>query len=244
MTNESDKPLNQGPPLKPLILLADSQLLFFKENDRPYIRRLRQLFEPGKSLSAAYIGASNGDQAEYYDMFELAMQSIGIEQCKHITSALTPDGLRFIENADIILLSGGDIWLGWQTLDKIAPLLQQAREKGAVLIGTSAGSVQMGQLGYRDKPYLSNTDLFATLGYIPAIFGAHEEQQNWRSLRQVVSHTAGCLPGLGIQTGAGVIITPDNNLQAIRKPVMSFGVVENQLVQKPVWQLQIDQPLL
>jgi peptidase E len=226
--------------LKPLIFLADSQLLFYKENDKPYIRRLTQLFKPGQSLAAAYIGASNGDEPQFYDMFAEAMRSIGVTNCKHITSDLTSEQLNFLAQAQIILLSGGDIWLGWQTLAKVAGLLTAARNNGAVLIGTSAGAIQMGQLGWFDKPALSNTDIFATLGLVPAIFSAHEEAQNWHLLRQVVSQTAGFLPGIGIRSGAGLIITPDNKIQAIRKPLDHFTVQENQLMQQPLWQLTID----
>ncbi len=227
-------------PLKPLILMADSQLLFFKEQDRPYIRRLRQLFAPNQSMSAAYIGASNGDEVEYFDMFEMAMQSIGITNCMQITCDLTAQQLNFVASAQIILLSGGDIWRGWQTLNKIAPLIKAARDNGAVLIGTSAGAIQLGQLGWHDKPHLTNTDLFSTFGFTPAVFGAHDEQQNWRSLRQMVTLTRGDLPGLGIQTGAGLIITNDNMVQAIRKPAISFSIKDGQLVQQPLWQLQLD----
>ena len=227
-------------PLKPLILLADSQLLFFKEQERPYIRRLRQLFAPNQPMSAAYIGASNGDEVEYYDMFEMAMQSIGITNCLQITTELTAQQLNFVASAQIILLSGGDIWRGWQTLSKIAPLIKAARDNGAVLIGTSAGAIQLGQLGWHDKPHLTNTDLCSTFGFIPAIFGAHDEQQNWRSLRQMVTQTGGTLPGLGIQAGAGLIVTPDNNVQAIRKPAISFSIKDEQLGPQPLWQIPLD----
>jgi cyanophycinase len=238
--NTGHRNLTTTAPLKPLILLADGQLLFFKEQDRPYIRRLRQLFAPNQSMSAAYIGASNGDEVEYYDMFEMAMQSIGITNCMQVTSDLTAQQLNFVTSAQIILLSGGDIWRGWQTLSKIAPLIKAARNNGAVLIGTSAGAIQLGQLGWHDKPHLTNTDLFSTFGFIPAIFGAHDEQQNWRSLRQIVTQTNGTLPSLGIQTGAGLIVTPDNNVQAIRKPAISFSIKDQQLVEQPLWQLQLD----
>jgi cyanophycinase-like exopeptidase len=230
------RPSNQ---LKPLFLLADSQLLFFKENGKPYINRLLNLFDPGQSLTAAYIGASNGDEPQFYDIFTQAMAAISITNCRHITSDLTPSNLDFISNAQIILLAGGNINLGWQTLNKIAPQLNMARHNGAVLIGTSAGAIQMGQLGWHDKPQLSNTDIFSTLGYIPAIFGAHEEQQNWHQLRQVVSQTAGVFPGIGIQSGAGLMVTPDNQIQSIGKPLIHLSVKENQLMQQSLSQLML-----
>lgn len=225
--------------LKPLILLADSQLLFYKEDQRPYMRRLLQLFEPNQTLKAAYIGASNGDEPEYFQIFESAMETIGINQCMHITTALTQQQLNFLTSAHIILLAGGDTWQGWQTIKKIAPLLKAAKSNGAVLIGTSAGAIHLGLLGYRDNKYLCNTDLFGTLGYIPAFFSPHDESNQWQALKQMVVQTAGCIPGIGIPAGAGLVITPDNHIQAVRKPAISFTVNKDKIMQQPAWKIQL-----
>jgi hypothetical protein len=50
--------------IKPIFLLSDSQLLFWREEDVPFLERVRKAIEeeePGKEIRAAYIGASNGD---------------------------------------------------------------------------------------------------------------------------------------------------------------------------------------
>ena len=225
--------------LRPIIVLADSQLLFYREDDVPYIRRIRALFDQHTTLSAAYIGASNGDKPEFYEMFQAAMESIDITDCKHITTALTPTQLHFLRNANIIMLSGGDIYQGWQTVRHLEPILRQARNNGAVLIGTSAGAIQLGQIGWHNKAYLSNTDLFATLGFIPAIFSAHEEQRDWPFLQQLISQTAGCLPGLGLPAGGGAIVTPDNQIQAIRRALAHAELDGEEVKLGSIWKLQL-----
>jgi len=226
--------------LKPMILLADSQLLFYTEGNQPYMRRLLQLFEPNQPLKAAYIGASNDDQIEFFQLFESAMNNIGVNDCMHISQALNSSELSFLASAHIILLAGGEIWHGWKTIERLAPLLNAAKSNGAVIIGTSAGAVQMGLLGWRDSEFVNNTDLFSTLGYVPAMFSPHDENNEWRTLKQMVVQTAGCLPGIGIPTGSGVIVTPDNHIQAIRNPAVSFTIKGDKIIQQPAWKIQLN----
>lgn len=237
MTTPIEK--QQTSPLKPLILLADSQLLFLKDEGSPYIRRLLKLFTPGQLIKAAYIGASNGDQHEFYQMFEMAMNSIGITDCLHVDNKLTHQQLDFLSTAQIILLAGGDTWLGWQTIRQMAPQINQARKQGAILIGTSAGSVQMGTLGHRDKSHLCNTDLFSTFGFVRAMFSPHEEKQDWKMLKQMVQQTAGTMPAIGIPSGSGLIITNDNLVQSVRKPAVTFTIKDNKLVEQSAWKIQL-----
>ena len=63
--------------IKPLYLLADSQLLFWKEAEHGIVDRLRaDVDSPSK---AAYLGASNGDNPEFYALFTAAMESAGCD---------------------------------------------------------------------------------------------------------------------------------------------------------------------
>ena len=74
--------------IKPIILLADSQLLFYRDEAGSFLeRRVLPLFaedEPDPILDpkAAYLGASNGDAPEFYDLFLSAMSTIGIRTCR------------------------------------------------------------------------------------------------------------------------------------------------------------------
>lgn len=224
---------------QPLVLLSDSQLLFLKEDNQPFIQRLYQLFPHKSALCAAYIGAANGDKPEYFEIFEAAMQSIDITDCRHIKADANQDELAYLDYADLILLAGGDTYLGWQTVSKLKPQLDSARARGAVLIGLSAGAIHLGSLGFHNKRHLSNTDMFATLGYCPAIISAHEEKMRWPMLKQLVKHTDGCLPGFGIPFGAGVLVTADNRLQALHKPMIHMHVQDNAIKEQALWQFTL-----
>jgi cyanophycinase len=63
---------------QPIYLLADSQLLFWEDARRGGSLLLEELACRGvpRSPHAAYIGASNGDAPESYEIFEAAEQPV------------------------------------------------------------------------------------------------------------------------------------------------------------------------
>src|SRR5215470_13169733 len=136
-------------PVKPIVLLADSQLLFWNAPDGPFLDRVRRMLieeRPDQALRAAYIGASNGDDPAFYDLFVAAMSGIDVHDCHMIPSAPSDDDLAHLAQADIILLSGGDIAQGWEIFRDtgLTTRLIERYYQGAVLIGVSAGAVQLG----------------------------------------------------------------------------------------------------
>ena len=100
-----------------------------------------------QSARAAYLGASNGDRPEFYEIFKAALGNVGWTDCRMITSAFSPDERAWLESARLILLAGGDVRLGWETFGRtgIKEVLLTRYAQGAVLIGISAGAVQLGR---------------------------------------------------------------------------------------------------
>src|SRR2546423_9704340 len=94
--------------IKPLYLLADSQLLFLRETEHAFMNRIREALD-STDPKAAYLGASNGDDPAFYSIFEAAMQSIGISQCRMVPVHPSADDLAFLQSADLVLLAGGDV---------------------------------------------------------------------------------------------------------------------------------------
>lgn len=102
--------------LQPIYLFADSQLLFWKNKGIPFLDSIspRVMYSSPK---AAYIGASNGDAREFYSIFEAAMEGIDIRDCKMIRSSFPGEDESFLNEADIILLGGGDVEMGLGCID-------------------------------------------------------------------------------------------------------------------------------
>lgn len=244
--------------MQPIYLLADSQLLFWRENGQLWLQSLRERIT-SPSPKAAYLGASNGDEPQFYAIFEGAMNGVGISDCRQIGVqahlaqgylVLANDGQKrhtyihaspqdfflskadqvFIQEADLILLAGGDVEKGWNVFTAVGldALIRKRYHEGVILMGISAGAIQLGMLGWAEDGGVMR--LFDTLQLVPFIIGAHEEEQDWTTLKEVLRHAretkrADACPwraGLGIPMGGGAVYTPDQGVKAIRRPLVSF----------------------
>lgn len=177
------------------------------------------------SPKAAYIGASNGDAPEFYSIFEAAMEGIDIRNCRMIRSSFPAEDESFLKEADIILLAGGDVEIGWTVLTErgIKELIRRRYYEGTILIGVSAGAVQLGLYGLIDREQ-SFDRLIETFKLVPFIIGAHEERQEWETLRRTLQLLNGATKGIGIPTGGGLVYHPDQSIEAVRRPLSVFSV--------------------
>jgi peptidase E len=192
--------------MQPIVLLADSQLLFLL----PKILR---------GPKAAYIGASNGDNPDFYEIFVVAMERAGIFDCRMISSTVSEADLAFIDDADLILLAGGDVELGWRTFlgNGLNNHIVRRYSEGATLIGISAGAVQLGLYGLA-----AEGSLFETFKLVPFIIGAHEESDNWKTTRDLLHLSPTNTRAIGLPTGGGALYYPDQTLEPLRHPLVQI----------------------
>lgn len=215
---------------QPIYLFADSQLLYWKNNGELFLRSIKEGLET-ESPKAAYIGASNGDEPAYYGIFESAMANIDIHNCRMIVSSFSSRDRAFVEDADIILLAGGDVENGWKVIQAngLDSILIKKYYSGAILIGISAGAIQLGCRGYRTNLFTQEGG-FDTLRLVPFIVGVHEEKTGWEMLMKTVSWE-GEYKGIGIPSGGGMIYHADHAIEPIRRPLHEFAKIEGQLTQ-------------
>lgn len=206
----------------PVFLLADSQLLFWADEDGHFIDRIAAWTGPG-APRAAYLGASNGDDPEFYSLFAAAMEGIGPAECRMIPSAPTDEERAFAARADLVLLAGGDVRRGWNafTANGMREMVERRHREGAVLIGVSAGAVQLGTMGWAEgEPGAA----FETWGLVPFVVDAHAEASGWRELDAVVRARGEGARGIGIPLGAGLVYHADGTLEAVRRPLYEVAV--------------------
>jgi cyanophycinase len=212
-----------GLPVQPIFLFADSQLLFWcREDGSLFLKRLREDIESA-TPKAAYVGASNGDQPEFFDLFQGAMAGIGWEDCRMIPSEPTEEDLEYFDEADLVLLAGGDVRQGWRAFKKNG-LKQKIIERyyaGAVLVGVSAGAVQLGLRGsWEDEKGVLR--LFETFKLVPAIVDVHDEANGWERLGHCLQRADEKLQGLGIPSGGGAVLHQDLSVEPVRRSLVEL----------------------
>jgi peptidase E len=215
---------NRGPELgligpddfmQSIFLLADSQLLFWRENGQLLIERV---LTQGR-MKAAYVGASNGDNPDFYTIFVAAMEGVGIFDCRMISSALSEADLAYLNDAGIILLAGGDVESGWRTFitNGLNKHIVRRYSEGATLIGISAGAVQLGLCGLA-----ADGSPIETFKLVPFIIGAHEEANNWKTTTDLLRLSPPGTRAIGLPAGGGAIYHPDQTLEPLRHPLVEL----------------------
>jgi len=206
--------------IKPIFLFADSQLLFHQTEEGLFLDKIRRLLigETNESeIKAAYIGASNCDDPQFYEIFRASMQRIGISNCRMINSHPDPADTDFLVDAEIVLLAGGDTCQGLGTIkrNRWDRIITKKYFLGAILIGISAGAIQLGVRGIQydvEREYEYNT-----LRLVPFVIDVHADD-DWVNLYRQVALGDGKIKGYGIPSGAGIIYYPDMAVEAVRFP--------------------------
>jgi len=209
--------------LKPLYLFADSQPLF--ECQTSFQDILGK-----KDCKAAYVSFSNNDEPAYYEIFLALMEKQNIYDCMHITSKYGSDEKNFLEQANLILLSGGDVEKGWKKFQKnsLPKLLLEKYSQGNILIGVSAGAVHLGY-GFQ-----SDNAITPALNLLSMAIDVHDEQNDWLNLKNIVIEDSPALGGIGISLHGGLAYHVDGTVEALQKPLYEFhldnGVLKNNLI--------------
>lgn len=210
--------------VKPLYLLADSQLLFSKDADVPLLEQVRARLAKSHP-TAAYVGAANGDDPAFYSIFEAAMEDVGIEDRGMVMSEMGPDDFDRVDRADLILLAGGSVERGWRAFEEngLKQILVRRYYEGALLMGISAGAIHLGLGGWSDAGP-EGGEMIDTLRIIPHVIGAHEEAEDWVSLKAAVRRLGEHVRGYGIPFGGGLVYHPDHVVEPLRRPVVELAL--------------------
>lgn len=203
--------------MQTIFLLADSQLLFWRDGGQLLLERV----VTRDQLKAAYIGASNGDDPNFYEIFVSAMEGVGVVDCRMIPSAVSEADMEFLNSADVILLSGGDVEAGWRVFlnNGLSEHIIRRYYEGASLIGVSAGAVQLGLCGLA-----ADGSLIETFKLVPFIIGAHEESDNWKTTRELLRLSGPGKTAIGLPAGGGAIYHQDHTVEALRHPLVKLSL--------------------
>ncbi len=153
------------------------------------------------------------------------MDAVGITERRMIGSTYDTADREFLAKAQLIVLAGGDVQRGWNVFETTGMKQQilACHAQGAMLIGVSAGAVQLGQRAIAATEDPSSHELFDVFGLASALIDVHDEQQEWARLSRIVHMLEGDTTGLGIPGGGGLVVHPDGTFEALRRPVDEFS---------------------
>jgi len=209
-----------------IYLLADSQLLFSKnEKNKYYLRSIiEQSSKEAKDFNAVYIGASNGDQPEFYELFIAAMKNIDIPNCSKISSDFNAEDEKNIDNADIILLAGGDVEVGLNVLETTGmgqKIVEKYNQGTVTIIGVSTGAIQLGWeclTGNEDKKEIRNA-----IQIVPFIVDTGGNYfLEWKNLKSMIETSKTMKRGIAIPSGSGIVYHGDQSVEILNKICKEF----------------------
>lgn len=215
--------------IKPIFLFADSQLLFWRESEGElFLERARKALET-EAPKCAYVGASNGDVLDFYHLFRGAMEGIGLSDTRMIPSEPSREDRDYFKKADVILLAGGDVERGLKVMadNGIGPLVAERYASGALLMGVSAGAVQLGQHGLAEPTDGGKPRVLDGFRLVPFFIDVHDEPE-WSRLRLKIDKLDGHVRRLGIPSGGGAILHPDLTVEPVRRPLVEVGWKEGE----------------
>lgn len=217
------------PAVRPLYLLADSQLLFWSSGSQSFLASLIEV-SGCPAPRVAYIGASNGDSDDAYSIFNAAFAAIDVRSRHRVRSSFGAEDREFLETGDVIVLAGGDVEAGWTVFNQtgMREHIESRYRAGAVLIGISAGAIQLGTHAVVSSGEGASR-LIQTFGFVPFIVDVHDEQRDWQILADTIEMLEGSATGVGIPSGGGLIAHPDGTIECVRRSAYEFACVEGKL---------------
>jgi peptidase E len=174
-----------------------------------------------------YLGSASSDDHGFFKMVSVWLKNAGAGDVLLASTAGAKADmgktLEILENADAVLVSGGDVEEGMRVLGErdLTPLLRARYEHGTVFVGLSAGSIMLSRqwVRWRDPNDNTTVEAFACLGLAPVLCDTHGEAEKWEELLALLRLAPPGAIGYGIPSGAGLGVTPAGRLFAMGEPV-------------------------
>ena len=157
----------------------------------------------------AYIGTASGDSRLFFAFLKKPMRNAGAKSVTLVPLAnKNPDietAKRVLSDADAIFLSGGEVEDGILWLEKagLMNFLAGLYRGGKLFFGVSAGAIMMGQgwSHWEKEGDDSTAGLFKCLCFVPFIFDAHGEKEEWKELKCTLRLMGSGATGYGLSDG-------------------------------------------
>jgi len=216
---------------KPVYLIAGGRP---SEAER-LARDFRAVFDAfgAPNPTVAYVGTASLDNADFFQIFKGPMLAAGAAE-----AALVPivgEGANIgaaksmLSSADAVFLTGGEVEYGISWLKKtgLDAFLTGLYRGGKPFFGISAGAIMMGThwVHWDVLGDDGTASLFECLGFVPMLFDAHGENEDWSELKCALRLLGPGAAGHGLSRGgffsadARGVLTSYRNAPAVYRNV-------------------------
>jgi len=188
----------------------------------------------------SYIGTASLDSKPFFNFMKKHMLKGGAgEVCLAPIAGENADialAKEIIDGSDIVFMSGGEvedgmIWLEKSGLDKY---LTELFYGGKPFFGLSAGCIMMGKnwTHWDIENDDSSASIFDCLGFIPMVFDAHAEEEDWKELKCTIKLMGEGAEGYGLSDGGAYIADDKGYFESLRTPAAAFVVKNGAAIRK------------
>jgi peptidase E len=179
--------------------------------------------------SLAYVGAASNDNRVFFMWIAAMLKKAGAGDVRLAALASrradAAKARSLLERSDVIFVSGGDVELGMNVLERTgtAKLLMELYQAGRPFIGVSAGSIMLARSWVRwpDPGNDAAAETFPCLGMAPLLCDTHAEKEDWEELKALL-RLAAPQTGYGIPSGAALRVRAGGAISALGRAVPRF----------------------
>lgn len=190
--------------------------------------------------NVAYIGTPNNDNELFFQASKRMLRKAGAGNVQLAQIAggypYTDAAKRMLAAADVVFLSGGEVEDGMLGLAAggITAFLAGLYHDGKLFIGMSAGCIMMGRhwVHWDVEGDDSTAYLFPCLGFVPMLFDAHGEKEDWKELKCALRLLGPGARGIGLTNGGFFSADGAGHLKSYRNAPLVLrnnnGIIEQE----------------
>ena len=178
----------------------------------------------------AYIGAANNDDPSFYKMAQPILKEAGAADVVFVHLAKKKVDISAAKNiladSDVIFLAGGDVEDGmkWLTQCDLIDFLKDLYRAGKRFMGISAGVIMMGAhwVCWDNPEDDTSARIFDCLGFIPAVFDVHGEDDDWVELKTALKLLGKGSRGYALPRDSMITADSQGNFVNVKKKYLSY----------------------
>ena len=218
----------------PAILVAGGRPL----NPSAMAAMMSRAFSGMEKPMVAYIGTANNDNIAFFQIMKSLLKKAGAGKVIFVRLAKKNPDLDAARNvlagADLIFLSGGEVedGMNWLKTHDLTGFLRDLYSSGKRFMGVSAGVIMMGThwVHWDVEGDDSTARLFDCLGFTPALFDVHGEDENWGELKTALKLLGENSRGYGLPSGSMISADSQGKLVNLEKEYLVFSNNTNKVV--------------